>query len=136
MAWWQQQLLDGIAQALEDETTIDLVFGTLMLQVPNYNRQEGNMGDPSKVIDWMLLKSAKLAIAELCEIILQNIQFTTIGSFVINIKCVTHCSFASWITFVHTTIVLYKREMHVVLSNWTPSKMHMRNAHACIWPSC
>jgi hypothetical protein len=44
-------LLDGIAQALEDETTIDLVFGTLMLQVPNYNRQEGNMGDPSKVID-------------------------------------------------------------------------------------
>ncbi len=33
--WWQQKLLDGIAQALEDETACDLVFGALMLQVPN-----------------------------------------------------------------------------------------------------
>jgi hypothetical protein len=28
-------LLDGIAQALEDETIANLVFGALMLQVPN-----------------------------------------------------------------------------------------------------
>jgi hypothetical protein len=31
MAWWQQELLDGIAQALEDKTAANLVFGALML---------------------------------------------------------------------------------------------------------
>jgi hypothetical protein len=35
MAWWQQELLDGIAQALEDEAIVDLVFGVLMLHIPN-----------------------------------------------------------------------------------------------------
>jgi hypothetical protein len=31
MAWWQQELLDGITQALKDEATFDIVFGVLML---------------------------------------------------------------------------------------------------------
>jgi hypothetical protein len=34
----QQELLDGIAQALEDKTTSNLVFGALMLQVPNLHQ--------------------------------------------------------------------------------------------------
>jgi hypothetical protein len=51
MAWWQQELFDGIAQALENEATIDLVFGALIYkyQICN-NRQEGNMGESSWVI--------------------------------------------------------------------------------------
>ncbi len=35
MVQWQQELLDGIAQALEDKVAANLVFGALMLQVPN-----------------------------------------------------------------------------------------------------
>jgi hypothetical protein len=50
MAWWQQELFDGIAQALEDEAIVDLVFNALIYryQICN-NMQEGNMGDPSWV---------------------------------------------------------------------------------------
>jgi len=32
-------LLDGIAQTLEDETVANVVFGVLMLQVPNLQQQ-------------------------------------------------------------------------------------------------
>jgi hypothetical protein len=35
MVQWRQELLDGIAQPLEDEVVVDFVFGALMLQVPN-----------------------------------------------------------------------------------------------------
>jgi hypothetical protein len=38
MARWQQELIDGIVQALENETTTNLVFGALMLQVPNLHQ--------------------------------------------------------------------------------------------------
>jgi hypothetical protein len=48
------KLFDGIAQALENEATVDLVFGALIYkyQICN-NRQEGNMGDSSWVIAQM-----------------------------------------------------------------------------------
>ncbi len=67
------------------------------------------MGDPSQVIARMQLKSAKSAIAELCEIILQNIQSTIIDFFIVNIKHVTHCSSTSWITFVHMTSIFVQK---------------------------
>jgi hypothetical protein len=38
MVQWQQELLDGIAQALEDKVATNLVFGVLMLQVPNLHQ--------------------------------------------------------------------------------------------------
>jgi len=38
MVRWQQELLDGIAQALEDKVAVNLVFGALMLQVPNLHQ--------------------------------------------------------------------------------------------------
>jgi hypothetical protein len=37
-------LLDGIAKALENEATIDLVFGVLMLQVPNLQQARRQHG--------------------------------------------------------------------------------------------
>jgi hypothetical protein len=36
MARWRQQLLDGIAQAFEDEAATNLVFVALLLHVPNF----------------------------------------------------------------------------------------------------
>jgi hypothetical protein len=38
MVRWQQELLGRIAQALKDEVAANLVFGVLMLQVPNLHQ--------------------------------------------------------------------------------------------------
>ncbi len=39
MVRWQQQLLDGFTQALENKVVTDLLFTTLLLQVPNLQWQ-------------------------------------------------------------------------------------------------
>jgi hypothetical protein len=67
-------LLNGIAQALENEDAANLVFGALMLQVPNLQQQVRRQhGGSLPSCSPNELKSAKLATTELCEIILHNI---------------------------------------------------------------